>query len=106
MARLQAIEAYRATIGDLPLRVRVLYEGEEEIGSEHLAEFVRQNADKLKADGCIWGRGAVVMKDLDAMILSVIRDRMRSGRLPTRPIVLAFLAGGAFFVTADHGLAS
>jgi acetylornithine deacetylase/succinyl-diaminopimelate desuccinylase-like protein len=32
------------------------------------------------------------MKDMDAMILSVIRDRMRSGRVPTRPIVLAFLA--------------
>ncbi|MGH2492574.1 MAG: M20/M25/M40 family metallo-hydrolase [Candidatus Limnocylindria bacterium] len=57
MARLQAIEAYRATIGELPLRVRVLYEGEEEIGSEHLAEFVRRNADRLRADGCIWEAG-------------------------------------------------
>ena len=57
MARLQAIEAYRATIGDLPLRVRVLYEGEEEIGSEHLAAFVRTNADRLRADGCIWEAG-------------------------------------------------
>ncbi|HEX6327066.1 MAG TPA: M20/M25/M40 family metallo-hydrolase [Jiangellaceae bacterium] len=44
------------------------------------------------ADGCIWGRGAVDMKDMDAMILSVIRERMRSGRVPARPIVLAFLA--------------
>ena len=50
MARLQAIEAYRAIFGELPLRVRVLYEGEEEIGSEHLAEFVRRNADRLRAD--------------------------------------------------------
>jgi acetylornithine deacetylase/succinyl-diaminopimelate desuccinylase-like protein len=57
MARLQAIEAYRATMGELPLRVRVLYEGEEEIGSEHLAEFVRRNADRLRADGCIWEAG-------------------------------------------------
>ena len=57
MARLQAIEAYRASIGELPLRVRVLYEGEEEIGSEHLAEFVRRNADRLRADGCIWEAG-------------------------------------------------
>ncbi len=57
MARLQAIEVYRATIGELPLRVRVLYEGEEEIGSEHLAEFVRRNADRLRADGCIWEAG-------------------------------------------------
>ena len=57
MARLQAIEAYRATVGELPLRVRVLYEGEEEIGSEHLGDFVRENADRLRADGCIWEAG-------------------------------------------------
>jgi acetylornithine deacetylase/succinyl-diaminopimelate desuccinylase-like protein len=57
MARLQAIEAYRATMGELPLRVRVLYEGEEEIGSEHLAAFVMANADRLRADGCIWEAG-------------------------------------------------
>ncbi|NED97576.1 M20/M25/M40 family metallo-hydrolase [Phytoactinopolyspora alkaliphila] len=44
------------------------------------------------ADGCVWGRGAVDMKDMDAMTLSVIRDRVRSGRLPDRPVVLAFLA--------------
>lgn len=44
------------------------------------------------ADGCIWGRGAVDMKDMDAMILSVVRDRVRTGRLPARPVVLAFLA--------------
>jgi acetylornithine deacetylase/succinyl-diaminopimelate desuccinylase-like protein len=57
MARLQAIEAYRATIGELPLRVRVLFEGEEEIGSEHLARLVRAHADDLRADGCIWEAG-------------------------------------------------
>lgn len=57
MARLQAIEAYRATLGELPLRVRVLYEGEEEIGSEHLGSFVAAHADRLAADGCIWEAG-------------------------------------------------
>ncbi len=57
MARLQAIEAYKATVGPLPLRVRILFEGEEEIGSEHLADFVRVNADRLRADGCIWEAG-------------------------------------------------
>ncbi|TDD98070.1 M20/M25/M40 family metallo-hydrolase [Jiangella asiatica] len=44
------------------------------------------------ADECLWGRGAVDMKDMDAMILSVVRDRVRTGRLPARPLVLAFLA--------------
>ena len=57
MARLQAIEAYKATVGPLPLRVRILFEGEEEIGSAHLAEFVRVHADRLKADGCLWEAG-------------------------------------------------
>jgi acetylornithine deacetylase/succinyl-diaminopimelate desuccinylase-like protein len=57
MARLQAIEAYRATIGELPLRIRVLYEGEEESGSVHLAAFVARHAERLRADGCVWEAG-------------------------------------------------
>ena len=44
------------------------------------------------AAGCVWGRGAVDMKDMDAMVLAVVRDRMRSGRKPPRDVVLAFLA--------------
>lgn len=52
------------------------------------------------ADGCVWGRGAIDMKDMDAMILSVVRDRMRTGRPPARDVVLCFLAdeeaGGLF----------
>lgn len=57
MARLQAIEAYRATMGELPLRIRVLYEGEEESGSSHLAAFVARYGERLRADGCIWEAG-------------------------------------------------
>ncbi len=57
LARLQAIEAYRATVGELPLRIRVLYEGEEESGSAHLAAFVARYGDRLRADGCIWEAG-------------------------------------------------
>ena len=44
------------------------------------------------AQGCVWGRGAVDMKDMDAMVLAVVRERMRSGRKPPRDVVLAFLA--------------
>ena len=43
-------------------------------------------------DGCVWGRGAVDMKDMDAMMLAVVRQRLREGRKPPRDIVLAFLA--------------
>ncbi len=52
------------------------------------------------ADGALWGRGAVDMLDMDAMTLSVVRDRMRTGRKPPRDLVLAFVAdeeaGGVF----------
>lgn len=57
LARLQAIEAYRATVGELPLRIRILFEGEEEVGSAHLADFVRAHAADLRADGCLWEAG-------------------------------------------------
>jgi acetylornithine deacetylase/succinyl-diaminopimelate desuccinylase-like protein len=43
-------------------------------------------------DGCVWGRGAVDMKDMDAMILAVVRQRMREGRRPPRDVVLLFPA--------------
>ena len=43
-------------------------------------------------DGVIWGRGAVDMKGMDAVILSVVRQRQRERRAPARDIVLAFFA--------------
>ena len=43
-------------------------------------------------DGYLWGRGAVDMKDFDAMLLSVVRARARAGAEPTRPTVLCFTA--------------
>ncbi|HET7356313.1 MAG TPA: M20/M25/M40 family metallo-hydrolase [Nocardioidaceae bacterium] len=43
-------------------------------------------------DGYLWGRGAVDMKDFDAMLLSVVRARTRAGAVPQRPIVLCFTA--------------
>jgi acetylornithine deacetylase/succinyl-diaminopimelate desuccinylase-like protein len=43
-------------------------------------------------DGCIWGRGAVDMKDMDAMILANIRHLAKTGAKPPRDIVFAFFA--------------
>ncbi|MEV8371130.1 M20/M25/M40 family metallo-hydrolase [Kribbella sp. NPDC056861] len=43
-------------------------------------------------DGCVWGRGAVDMKDFDAMVLSVVRARQRAGVKPRRPVRLVFTA--------------
>ncbi len=44
------------------------------------------------AEDCVWGRGAVDMKDMDAMILAVVRARVSHGRLPARPLVVCFTA--------------
>jgi acetylornithine deacetylase/succinyl-diaminopimelate desuccinylase-like protein len=43
-------------------------------------------------DGMIWGRGAVDMKNMDAMILATVRQWFRDGYVPPRDIVLAFFA--------------
>ncbi|WP_334172152.1 M20/M25/M40 family metallo-hydrolase [Sinomonas sp.] len=43
-------------------------------------------------EGLIWGRGAVDMKDMDAMVLSVVRELQRSGIRPKRDLVIALFA--------------
>ena len=43
-------------------------------------------------DGLVWGRGAVDMKDMDAMILAVVRQMAREGRSPARDVVVAMFA--------------
>jgi acetylornithine deacetylase/succinyl-diaminopimelate desuccinylase-like protein len=43
-------------------------------------------------DGMLWGRGAVDMKDMDAMILTSVADILRAGERPERDLVLAFFA--------------
>ncbi|HEX6365348.1 MAG TPA: M20/M25/M40 family metallo-hydrolase [Agromyces sp.] len=43
-------------------------------------------------DGMLWGRGAVDMKDMDAMILTALGDIIGSGSLPERELVIAFFA--------------
>ena len=43
-------------------------------------------------DGCIWGRGAVDMKDMDAMILANLREFARTGTRPARTTTFVFFA--------------
>lgn len=49
-AQLLAIESLLAVTGGVPCNVKILLEGEEEVGSPHIAEVVRRNAGKLRAD--------------------------------------------------------
>src|SRR5690606_8539114 len=60
-------------------------------------------------DGFVWGRGAVDMKDFDAMVLAVVRHWHRTGYRPPRDVVLAFTADeeaggsyGAHFLVREH----
>ncbi len=58
VGRIQAIEAYLAAVGALPLKIKFVVEGEEEIGSIHLPQFVNENRTLIQgADGCLWEAG-------------------------------------------------
>ncbi|HVE12379.1 MAG TPA: M20/M25/M40 family metallo-hydrolase [Elusimicrobiota bacterium] len=48
-----AIESYLRTAGALPLNVKVIIEGEEECGSDHLEAFLKLYADKMQADAMV-----------------------------------------------------
>ncbi len=53
-ARLAAIRALLATDGTLPITVRWMIEGEEEVGSPHFEALAAKYAALLQADGCLW----------------------------------------------------
>jgi acetylornithine deacetylase/succinyl-diaminopimelate desuccinylase-like protein len=59
LCRLAAIDAFLAVEDDLPCNVKFIIEGEEEIGSPNLPEFIKDNADVLAGDACIWEFGGV-----------------------------------------------
>src|SRR5437763_3136348 len=53
-ARLTAIRALRAVYGELPITLRWIIEGEEEIGSPHFGAIAKKYSSLLQADGCLW----------------------------------------------------
>lgn len=57
ISRIWAMKALKETGHKLPINVKFIVEGEEEISSPHLPEFARANASFLKADGGIWEFG-------------------------------------------------
>ncbi|RKN12788.1 M20/M25/M40 family metallo-hydrolase [Streptomyces radicis] len=95
--------------GTDPSRPALLIHGHTDVVPANAADWTHDPFSGEIADGCVWGRGAVDMKDMDAMTLAVVRDRLRSGRKPPRDIVLAFLADeeaggvhGARFLVDHH----
>lgn len=61
-ARVAAMRAWQAVRGELPLNVKFIIEGEEEISSPSLMQFALDNKDLCAADACIWEFGG---RDID-----------------------------------------
>jgi acetylornithine deacetylase/succinyl-diaminopimelate desuccinylase-like protein len=53
MTFVEALRAWKAVHGSLPVRVTVLLEGEEEASSKNLEPFLHANRDELQADVCV-----------------------------------------------------
>jgi acetylornithine deacetylase/succinyl-diaminopimelate desuccinylase-like protein len=95
--------------GEDPGRDALLLHGHLDVVPARKEDWTRDPFGGEIADGCVWGRGAVDMKDMDAMILAVARQRLREGRRPPRDVVLAFLADeeaggkwGAHWLVREH----
>ncbi|GAA1659651.1 M20/M25/M40 family metallo-hydrolase [Catellatospora bangladeshensis] len=92
-----------------PSRGALLVHGHLDVVPADPAEWsVHPLSGEIK-DGFIWGRGAVDMKDFDAMSLAVVREWQRTGYTPPRDIVLCYTADeeagsdwGAKFLVEEH----
>jgi acetylornithine deacetylase/succinyl-diaminopimelate desuccinylase-like protein len=63
LTRIKAVEYILKETGDVPCNIKFIVEGEEEIGSCHIEEYLTKYRDKLRCDGVIWEFGYVDEKD-------------------------------------------
>lgn len=64
---LKAIEAYLKTVGSLPINIKMIIEGEEEVGSPNLDRFVREHKDLLAADLVLISDSSMFAKDVPSV---------------------------------------
>jgi acetylornithine deacetylase/succinyl-diaminopimelate desuccinylase-like protein len=67
----KALEAHLATRGKLPVNIIVLAEGEEEVGSDHLAEFIEAHAKELACDSVVISDSAMFAPGLPSILSSL-----------------------------------
>ncbi|HEX2613962.1 MAG TPA: M20/M25/M40 family metallo-hydrolase, partial [Nitrososphaera sp.] len=63
VTRIKAVEYFLKKTGDVPCNVKFMVEGEEEVGSVHIDQYLTRYKEKLKCDGVIWEFGYVDAKD-------------------------------------------
>ena len=70
-ARLAALRAWKEVRGELPCGVKFCIEGDEEIGSPQMEEFVAEQRELLAADACVWEGGGVTWEGVPQVTLGV-----------------------------------
>ena len=78
--------------GSEPHRDALLVHGHLDVVPAEASDWTVDPFSGEVRDGVVWGRGAVDMKNMDAMVLAVARAWAREGRRPRRDIVLTFTA--------------
>ncbi len=95
--------------GSNPNRPGLVVHGHIDVVPANAADWSVDPFSAEMKDGYIWGRGAVDMKNMDAMILATVRSWARNGYVPERDIVLAFFADeeagsvyGSHYMVKNH----
>ncbi len=70
MTQLKAVESLLAS-GGAPVNIKLLFEGEEESGSENINAFAAQHLDRLRADVCVISDGGIVAPDQPSLVLGL-----------------------------------
>ena len=87
-------------VGADPGKPALVVHGHSDVVPADPANWSVDPFEGLIRDGMLWGRGAVDMKDMDAMIITALTDVLEGGRQPARDLIIAFFAdeenGGVF----------
>jgi len=71
ITRIKAVEYCLKSTGDVPCNVKFMVEGEEEIGSVHVEQYLEKYKEKLACDGVIWEFGYVDAKERPVISLGM-----------------------------------
>ena len=71
ITRIKAVEFFLKSYGDVPCNIKFIVEGEEEIGSPHLEEYLLKYKDKLNCDAVIWEDGEIDEKERPIIMLGL-----------------------------------